>query len=134
MAADFSWTRSADVYMSMYHNLRPDIPLTQSETEAAPTEEVKPTKEAQPAEPEIAPIDEPAATPVKKPTARKTTARKTTAAKATAPKTATTKATTTAAKTATSAPAAAATPAAEPKPATPTTKVVPKATRRGKRK
>ncbi|MDO5363902.1 MAG: glycogen synthase GlgA, partial [Collinsella sp.] len=85
MAADFSWTRSADVYMSMYHNLRPDIPLPQPETEAAPTEEAKPTKEAKPAEPEVAPADEPAATPVKKP-------------------------------------------------ATSTTKVVPKATRRGKRK
>lgn len=98
MAADFSWTRSADVYMAMYHNLRPDIPLPRPETEAAPTEEVKPTKEAKPAEPEVAPVKEPAATPVKKPATRKTTARKTTTAKATAPKTATTKATTTAAK------------------------------------
>lgn len=116
MAADFSWTRSADVYMAMYHNLRPDIPLPQREaegtpTDVAPTEEAKPSKKAKPAEPEATPVDEPAATPVKKPAARKTTARKTTAAKATAPKTATTKATTTAAKTATSAPAAAAKPA-----------------------
>ena len=134
MAADFSWTRSADVYMAMYHNLRPDIPLPQHETDVAPTEETKPAKEAKPAEPEVAPVNEPAATPVKKPATRKTTARKTTTAKATAPKTATTKATTTAAKTATSAPAAAATPTTNPKPATSTTKVVPKATRRGKRK
>ena len=243
MAADFSWTRSADVYMAMYHNLRPDIPLPQPETEGAqtevaPTEEAKPAKEAKSAEPEATPVDKPAATPVKKPAARKTTARKTTAAKATTAKSTTAKAaatkakttasketasatkaataaktaaasktTTTAkataakktaakkavaettaapaakaaakkpaaaktaaktpkatavsAKTATSAPATAAkpatanpaqakidldavlptiepkpaaTPAADPKPATPTTKVVPKATRRGKRK
>lgn len=218
MAADFSWTRSADVYMAMYHNLRPDIPLPQPETEVMPTEEVKPAKEAKPDEAEVKSIDEPAATPVKKPAARKTTARKTadaktSAAKATAvkaaatktaaapaPKAATTKATTvtkstaatakttaaakkkavaettaaptakpvakkpattktaaktskttaSGAKTATSAPATAAKPATanpaqakidldavlptiEPKPATPTTKVVPKATRRGKR-
>lgn len=99
MAADFSWTRSADVYMAMYHNLRPDIPLPQPETEGtqtevAPTEEAKPAKEAKPAEPEIAPADEPAATPVKKPAARKTTARKTTAAKATTAKSTTAKAAT----------------------------------------
>lgn len=99
MAADFSWTRSADVYMAMYHNLRPDIPLPQPEaegtqTEVAPTEEAKPAKEAKPAEPEIAPADEPAATPVKKPAARKTTARKTTAAKATTAKSTTAKAAT----------------------------------------
>ena len=231
MAADFSWTRSADVYMAMYHNLRPDIPLPQPETEVTPTEETKPIEEAKPAEPKVAPVDEPAATPVKKPAARKTTARKTTAAKTTTAKTAAAKATaaktaaastpkatttkgaaaskttattkaatttkttaakkavaettaapaakpaakkptatktvaktskaTAATKTATSTPATAAkpatanpaqakidldavlptiepkpaaTPATDPKPATPTTKVVPKATRRGKRK
>ena len=97
MAADFSWTRSADVYMAMYHNLRPDIPLPQREaegtsTDVAPTEEVKPTKEAKPAEPEVAPVKEPAATPVKKPATRKTTARKTTAAKTTTAKITTAKA------------------------------------------
>lgn len=235
MAADFSWTRSADVYMAMYHNLRPDIPLPQPKTKAALTEEAEPAKEAKPAEPEVAPADEPAAIPVKKPVARKTAARKTAAAKSTtakaaatketasatkaataaktataktstakatapktaaakttaaktpaaktttakataakaaatktaaasAPKTTTTKAgaaTKTAAKTATAVPTTAAkpatanptqakndldavlptiepkptaTPAADPKPASPTTKVVPKATRRGKRK
>lgn len=193
MAADFSWTRSADVYMAMYHNLRPDIPLPQHETKVAPTVEAKPAKEAKPAEPEVKLVDEPAATTVKKPVARKTTARKTTtakvsAAKSTTAKSAATKAKTTAApaakpaakkpaasktaaktskasavapKTATSAPVPAAkpatanpaqakidldavlptidpkpaaTPAADPKPATPAAKVVPKATRRGKRK
>ena len=36
MAADFSWTRSADVYMSMYHNLRPDIPLPQPRDRSRP--------------------------------------------------------------------------------------------------
>lgn len=87
MAADFSWTRSADVYMAMYHNLRPDIPLPQPETEVTPTEEAKPAKEAKPAEPEVKPVDEPAATPVKKPAARKTTAAKSTTAKAAATKT-----------------------------------------------
>lgn len=91
MAADFSWTRSADVYMAMYHNLRPDIPLPQPATEVTPTEEAKPAKEAKPAEPEVAPADEPAATPVKKPAARKTTARKTAAAKSTTAKAAVTK-------------------------------------------
>ena len=216
MAADFSWTRSADVYMAMYHNLRPDIPLPQHETDVAPTEETKPAKEAKPAETEVKLVDEPAATTVNKPAARKTTTRKTTtakvsAAKSTTAKTAATKAKTTAAKetasaakattaaktstakttaapaakpaakkpaasktaaktskasavapkTATSAPVPAAkpatanpaqakidldavlptidpkpaaTPAADPKPATPAAKVVPKATRRGKRK
>lgn len=103
MAADFSWTRSADVYMAMYHNLRPDIPLPQPEaegmpTDVAPTEEAKPAKKAKPAEPEATPVDEPAATPVKKPAARKTTARKTTAAKATTAKAAATKAKATATK------------------------------------
>lgn len=103
MAADFSWTRSADVYMAMYHNLRPDIPLPQHETKVAPTVEAKPAKEAKPAEPEVKLVDEPAATTVKKPVARKTTARKTTtakvsAAKSTTAKSAATKAKTTAAK------------------------------------
>ena len=98
MAADFSWTRSADVYMAMYHNLRPDIPLPQPETEVSPTEEAKPAKEAKPAEPEVKPVDEPAATPVKKPAARKTTAHKTTAAKTSAAKATTAKAATTKAK------------------------------------
>lgn len=103
MAADFSWTRSADVYMAMYHNLRPDIPLPQPETKVAPTEEVKPAKEAEPAALEVKPIDEPAATPVKKPAARKTTARKTTAAKTTTAKAAATKAKAAATKAATAA-------------------------------
>lgn len=94
MAADFSWTRSADVYMAMYHNLRPDIPLPQPEVEGTPTEESKPIEEAKPAEPKVAPVDEPAATPVKKPAARKTTARKTTAANATTAKATTAKSTT----------------------------------------
>lgn len=103
MAADFSWTRSADVYMAMYHNLRPDIPLPQREaegtpTDVAPTEEAKPAKKAKPAVPEATPVDEPAATSVKKPAARKTTARKTTAAKSTNAKAAATKTKATATK------------------------------------
>lgn len=103
MAADFSWTRSADVYMAMYHNLRPDIPLPQPATEVtptdvAPTEEAKAAKKAKPAEPEGTPVDEPAATSVKKPAARKTTVRKTTAAKATTAKATTAKAAATKAK------------------------------------
>ena len=91
MAADFSWTRSADIYMAMYHNLRPDIPLPQHETEVTPTEDAKPAKEAKPAEPEVKPVDEPAATPVKKPAARKTTAAKSTTSKSTTAKAAATK-------------------------------------------
>lgn len=103
MAADFSWTRSADVYMAMYHNLRPDILLPQREaegtsTDVAPTEEAKPAKKAKPAVPEATPVDEPAATSVKKPAARKTTVRKTTAAKATTAKATTAKAAATKAK------------------------------------
>ncbi len=57
MAADFSWTRSADAYMAMYHNLRPDIPLPQPEMPKTET----PAK------------DEPAEA-VKKPGAQKTVA------------------------------------------------------------
>lgn len=98
MAADFSWTRSADVYLAMYHNLRPDIPLPQPEVEIAPTEEAEPAKEAKPAEPEVAPADETAATPVKKPATRKTTAAKTTTAKSTTAKATATKAKATATK------------------------------------
>lgn len=119
MAADFSWTRSADVYMAMYHNLRPDIPLPQPETKGAPTEEAKPAEEAKPDEAEVKPIDEPAATPVKKPAARKTTARKTTAAKTSAAKTTTAK--TSAAK-ATATKVAATKTAAAPAPKAATTK------------
>lgn len=89
MAADFSWTRSADAYMAMYHNLRPDIPLPQPEQpKAEPVEEVK-VDEPKANEPDAeapnveTPAEEKPAAPVKKPAARKTAARKTATSKKT---------------------------------------------------
>lgn len=89
MAADFSWTRSADAYMAMYHNLLPDIPLPQPEQpKAEPVEEVK-VDEPKANEPDAeapnveTPAEEKPAAPVKKPAARKTAARKTATSKKT---------------------------------------------------
>lgn len=59
MAADFSWVRSADEYMNLYHNLHPEIDITKPEPvvqESAPAEPV--AVEAEPA----APAPEPAVT------------------------------------------------------------------------
>ena len=59
MAADFSWVRSADEYMNLYHNLHPEIDITKPEPvvqESAPAEPT--TVEAEPA----APAPEPAVT------------------------------------------------------------------------
>ena len=36
MKADFSWKRSAEAYIALYHNLHPEIPLPQPEPEPAP--------------------------------------------------------------------------------------------------
>ena len=61
MAADFSWVRSADEYMNLYHNLHPEIDITKPEPvvqESAPAEPV--AVEAEPA----APAPEPTATKV----------------------------------------------------------------------
>ena len=60
MAADFSWVRSADEYMNLYHNLHPEIDITKPEPvvqEPAPAEPV-----AVEAEPAAAPAPEPAVT------------------------------------------------------------------------
>lgn len=60
MAADFSWVRSADEYMNLYHNLHPEIDITKPEPvvqEPAPAEPV-----AVETEPAAAPAPEPAVT------------------------------------------------------------------------
>lgn len=117
MAADFSWVRSADEYMNLYHNLHPEIDITKpepvvAEPAAAPAPEPTATKAEpapkaeQAAEPaddakaeapakaeEPAPEAEPAAEPAKKTAAKKTTASKTAAKKPAARKTAATKST-----------------------------------------
>lgn len=53
MAADFSWVRSADEYMNLYHNLHPEIDITKPEPVVAEPEPAEPTAvEAEPAAPE----------------------------------------------------------------------------------
>ena len=59
MAADFSWVRSADEYMNLYHNLHPEIDITKPEPVVAEPEPAEPVAvEAKPA----APAPEPAVT------------------------------------------------------------------------
>ncbi|WP_276866899.1 glycogen synthase GlgA [Enorma massiliensis] len=59
MAADFSWVRSADEYMNLYHNLHPEIDITKPEPVVQEPEPAEPTAvEAEPA----APAPEPAVT------------------------------------------------------------------------
>lgn len=61
MAADFSWVRSADEYMNLYHNLHPEIDITKPEPVVQEPEPAEPTAvEAEPA----APAPEPAVTEV----------------------------------------------------------------------
>lgn len=112
MAADFSWVRSADEYMNLYHNLHPEIDITKPEPVVAEPEPAEPTAvEAEPAAPapeptvteaEPAPKTEPAAEPAddakaeapakaeepapKAEPAKKTAAKKTTASKTAAKK------------------------------------------------
>lgn len=122
MAADFSWVRSADEYMNLYHNLHPEIDITKPEpvvqepepaapapapapeavvtkTEPAPKAEqaTEPADDAKAEAPakaeEPAPKAEPATEPAKKTAAKKTTASKTAAKKPAARKTAATKST-----------------------------------------
>lgn len=105
MAADFSWVRSADEYMNLYHNLHPEIDITKPEPVVQEPEPAEPTAvEAEPAAPapepavteaEPAPKAEPATEPAKKTAAKKTTASKTAAKKPAARKTAATKSTAT---------------------------------------
>lgn len=124
MAADFSWVRSADEYMNLYHNLHPEIDITKPEpvvqepeppapapapapeavvtkTEPAPKAEqaTEPADDAKAEAPakaeEPAPKAEPATEPAKKTAAKKTSASKTAAKKPAARKTAATKSTAT---------------------------------------
>lgn len=122
MAADFSWVRSADEYMNLYHNLHPEIDITKPEPvvqepepaapapapEAVVTKAEPAPKAEQAAEPaddakaeapakaeEPAPKAAPATEPAKKTAAKKTTTSKTAAKKPTARKTAATKSTAT---------------------------------------
>lgn len=109
MKADFSWKRSADAYIALYHNLHPEIPMPQPKPEPEPTPETpveaaaedavpveEPKAEEKPVEKpeakaEIAPepVAEPAdaqpvpedAAPAKKTTAKKAATKKTTAKK-----------------------------------------------------
>lgn len=107
MSQDFSWTRSADMYLDLYFFMHPEIerpaavvdePETVAEPVAAeePKAEEKPV-EAEPAkdEPEVkaevAPEAEAEVKPAAKPAVKKTTTRKTTAKKATTTKAAATK-------------------------------------------
>ena len=60
MAADFSWVRSADEYMNLYHNLHPEIDITKPEPVVQEPEPAEPT--AAEAEPAAAPAPEPTAT------------------------------------------------------------------------
>lgn len=114
MAADFSWVRSADEYMNLYHNLHPEIDITKPEPLVQEPVPAEPTAaEAEPAAPETtvakaepapkaeqatepaddakaeapAKAEEPApkAEPVAEP-AKKTAAKKTTASKTAAKK------------------------------------------------
>lgn len=114
MAADFSWVRSADEYMNLYHNLHPEIDITKPEPVVQEPAPAEPTAvEAEPAAPEAtvakaepalkaeqaaepaddakaeapAKAEEPApkAEPVAEP-AKKTAAKKTTASKTAAKK------------------------------------------------
>ena len=68
MKADFSWKRSADAYIALYHNLHPEIPMPQPKPEPEPTPET-PVKAA--AE-DAVPVEEPKAEekPVEKPEAK----------------------------------------------------------------
>ena len=53
MAADFSWVRSADEYMNLYHNLHPEIDITKPEPVVQEPEPAEPTAvEAESAAPE----------------------------------------------------------------------------------
>ena len=83
MAADFSWVRSADEYMNLYHNLHPEIDITKPEPVVAEPEPAEPTAvEAEPAKKTAAKKTTASKTAAKKPAARKTAATKSTATKA----------------------------------------------------
>ncbi|MBM6892093.1 glycogen synthase GlgA [Enorma massiliensis] len=57
MAADFSWVRSADEYMNLYHNLHPEIDITKPEPAVQEPEPAEPVAvEAEPAAPAPEPV------------------------------------------------------------------------------
>lgn len=68
MKADFSWKRSADAYIALYHNLHPEIPMPQPKPEPEPTPETPVEAAAE----DAAPVEEPKAEekPVEKPEAK----------------------------------------------------------------
>lgn len=69
MKADFSWKRSAEAYIALYHNLHPEIPMPQPEPEPEPVVEPEPLAEVEPVSEDAAPAEEPKAEekPVEKP-------------------------------------------------------------------
>lgn len=126
MKADLSWKRSADAYIALYHNLHPEIPMPQPQSEVVekPKQELSPAVETD-AEPKTEVKKESAEKPAP---AKKATTRKA-AAKPAASKTAATKSTATKKTTTTKAAAAKAsaaakttTPAKAPATKTPTAK------------
>lgn len=126
MKADFSWKRSADAYITLYHNLHPEIPMPQPQSEVVekPKQKLSPAVETD-AEPKTEVKKESAEKPAP---AKKATTRKA-AAKPAASKTAATKSTATKKTTTTKAAAAKAsaaakttTPAKAPATKTPTAK------------
>lgn len=131
MKADFSWKRSADAYIALYHNLHPEIPMPQPQSEVVekPKQELSPAVETDAApktEVKKESAEKPA--PAKKATTRKASAKpaasKTAATKSTATKSTATKKTTTTKAAAAKASAAAktTTPAKAPATKTPTAK------------
>lgn len=131
MKADFSWKRSADGYIALYHNLHPEIPMPQPQSEVVekPKQELSPAVETD-TEPKTEVKKESAEkpAPTKKATTRKASAKpaasKTAATKSTATKSTATKKTTTTKAAAAKASAAAktTTPAKAPATKTPTAK------------
>ena len=67
MKADFSWKRSADAYIALYHNLHPEIPMPQPKPEPEPTPETPVEAAAE----DAVPVEEPKAEekPVEEPKA-----------------------------------------------------------------
>lgn len=110
MKADSSWKRSADAYIALYHNLHPEIPMPQPQSEVVekPKQELSPAVETD-AEPKTEVKKESAEKPAP---AKKATTRKA-AAKPAASKTAATKSTATKKTTTTKAAAAKASAAAK---------------------
>lgn len=71
MRADFSWKRSADAYIALYHNLHPEIPMPQPKPEPEPVVEPEPLAEVEPVSKDAAPAEVPVAddTPAEEPKA-----------------------------------------------------------------